>query len=52
MSSQPENPYLSGNYAPVDDESTVHHLKVIGQIPKDLCGIYIASPEKFSSWPE
>lgn len=41
MSSKQKNPYLSGNYAPVHDELEVHDLKVIGEIPKELCGIYM-----------
>jgi carotenoid cleavage dioxygenase len=35
------NPYLTGNFAPVHDELVVHDLKVIGEIPKDLTGIYM-----------
>jgi len=35
------NPYLSGNYAPVKDELAVQSLKIIGEIPKDLTGIYM-----------
>jgi AhpD family alkylhydroperoxidase len=34
------NPYLSGNYAPVKDELEVKNLKIVGEIPKDLTGIY------------
>lgn len=35
------NPYLSGNYAPVKDELEVRNLKIVGEIPKDLTGIYM-----------
>jgi carotenoid cleavage dioxygenase-like enzyme len=35
------NPYLSGNYAPVQDELEVKELNVIGEIPKELHGIYM-----------
>jgi carotenoid cleavage dioxygenase-like enzyme len=35
------NPYLSGNYAPVQDELEMQNLTVIGEIPKDLIGIYM-----------
>src|SRR5215831_7426491 len=35
------NPYLTGNFAPVHDELVVDDLKVIGEIPKDLTGIYM-----------
>ncbi|RUR06060.1 carotenoid oxygenase family protein [Legionella sp. km772] len=41
MNSKQENPYLLGNYAPVDDELVVAELKVFGEIPRDLCGIYM-----------
>ena len=41
MSLQAENPYLLGNYAPIRDELYVQNLKVIGEIPPDLCGIYM-----------
>jgi carotenoid cleavage dioxygenase len=32
------NPYLSGNFAPVEEELTAFDLKVTGQIPPELCG--------------
>ncbi|MDM9380402.1 carotenoid oxygenase family protein [Chlorogloeopsis sp. ULAP01] len=35
------NPYLEGNFAPVDQELTVDHLQVIGEIPPDLNGMLI-----------
>jgi len=35
------NPYLSGNYAPVQDELEIKNLKVFGEIPKELRGIYM-----------
>ncbi|OUC90621.1 carotenoid oxygenase family protein [Streptosporangium minutum] len=35
------NPYLMGVYAPVQDEITAENLKVIGEIPKDLNGVYL-----------
>ncbi len=35
------NPYLLGVYAPVQDEITAENLKVIGEIPKDLNGVYL-----------
>lgn len=35
------NPYLQGNFAPVSDELSIHDLKVIGEIPNDLTGIYM-----------
>jgi len=33
-----ENPYLSGNFAPVPDELTAHQLEVTGTIPHELEG--------------
>ena len=35
------NPYLLNSYAPVDTEITMEDLKVIGEIPKDLHGVYV-----------
>ncbi len=37
----PNNPVLSGNYAPVERESVVSDLPVIGAVPKDLNGLYV-----------
>src|SRR5262245_43548131 len=38
---KPENPYLVGKYAPIYDEIAVDNLQVIGEIPKDLNGVYV-----------
>lgn len=35
------HPFLSGNYAPVQDELDVPNLTVIGKIPDDLNGVYM-----------
>jgi carotenoid cleavage dioxygenase len=35
------NPYLLGLYAPVRDEITAGDLTVIGEIPRDLNGVYL-----------
>ena len=35
------NPYLSGPFAPVDDELDAARLPVIGRIPGDLRGVYL-----------
>jgi carotenoid cleavage dioxygenase-like enzyme len=35
------NPVLAGNYAPVDREVVVGDLEVIGEIPKDMNGVYV-----------
>lgn len=39
--SNQDNPFLQGNYAPVNDELHVDNLDVIGKIPDDLSGIYM-----------
>ena len=36
-----ENPYLLGIHAPVRDEITAEDLEVIGEIPRDLNGVYL-----------
>jgi len=36
-----QDPYLGGNYAPIDTEIVAHDLPVIGQIPRDLAGVYV-----------
>lgn len=36
-----ENPYLIGPYAPVDSEISADELRVIGEIPRDLEGVYL-----------
>lgn len=35
------NPYLDGNFAPVREEITTHTLKVIGELPPDLAGMFV-----------
>jgi len=35
------NPYLLGAYAPVFEEVVESNLKVIGEIPKDINGVYV-----------
>ena len=34
-------PYLEGNFAPVEDELTVDDLPVVGQLPTELAGMFI-----------
>lgn len=36
-----QNPYVHGAYAPIADEIVAHDLKVIGEIPRDLHGVYV-----------
>ena len=36
-----QNPYLLGLFAPVRDEITAEDLEVIGEIPRDLNGVYL-----------
>ncbi|MEM1246713.1 MAG: carotenoid oxygenase family protein [Acidobacteriota bacterium] len=35
------NPFLAGNFAPVHDEVHVDHLEVIGELPRDLHGMFL-----------
>ncbi len=36
-----ENPYLQGQFAPVEREIQADSLPVIGEIPADLCGVFL-----------
>jgi carotenoid cleavage oxygenase len=36
-----DNPYLQGNFGPVDRESTFTELRVSGELPKDLNGLLL-----------
>ena len=47
------NPYLSGNYAPVESETTVTDLEVEGRLPEDLAGMYLRTgPNPLGTPPE
>ncbi|MFM7369516.1 MAG: carotenoid oxygenase family protein, partial [Sphaerospermopsis kisseleviana] len=35
------NAYLDGNFAPVSQEITAETLKVIGELPPDLSGMFV-----------
>src|SRR5215212_6002457 len=35
------NPYLTGPYAPAQEELTAGDLEVVGEIPDDLNGVYV-----------
>jgi carotenoid cleavage dioxygenase len=35
------DPYLTGNFAPVDEEILVDNLSVIGELPSDLNGMFV-----------
>ncbi len=35
------NPYLDGNFAPVHEEITANTLKVIGELPSELSGMFV-----------
>ena len=35
------NPFLDGNYAPVREEITADNLKIIGELPPDLSGMFV-----------
>ena len=47
-----QNPYLTGSYAPVKDEITESNLKVIGEIPADLHGVYVRNGPNPRHTPE
>ena len=49
---EPANPYLQGNFAPVDREVTATDLKVVGQVPEALCGRYLRNGPNPVSVPE
>jgi len=34
------NPFLQGNFSPIQSEDDVESLQVIGEIPRDLAGTY------------
>lgn len=36
-----ENPYLRGNFAPVQEEITADGLEVVGELPRELSGIFL-----------
>lgn len=36
-----DNPFLQGNFAPVEEEVTLDRLKVIGQLPDGLSGMFV-----------
>ena len=35
------SPFLEGNFAPVREEVTAEDLTVIGELPKELNGMYV-----------
>mgnify|MGYP001092091807 CR=1 FL=1 len=37
----PPNPYLEGLFAPVIEENTATELKVVGELPRELRGMYV-----------
>ncbi|MEQ8974598.1 MAG: carotenoid oxygenase family protein [Coleofasciculus sp. C1-SOL-03] len=41
MSTTAVNPFLAGNFAPVQDEITADELTVIGELPADLSGMFV-----------
>jgi len=40
-STDPDNPYTLGVFAPVDEELTADDLEVVGTVPRDLNGVYL-----------
>ena len=45
------SPYLAGNYAPIDREITAERLPVIGELPRELSGVFVrnASNARFAA---
>ena len=44
------NPYLGGNYAPIQNETTAFELPVTGELPVELCGRYLrAGPDPLNA---
>lgn len=41
MTTTVSNPYLEGNFAPIRSEVTSDNLTVIGELPSDLCGMFV-----------
>ena len=37
----PPHPFLQGNFAPVQEETTVDNLKVIGTLPPEMDGMFV-----------
>ena len=35
------NPYLAGNFAPINTEVSTDNLEVIGEIPPELSGMFV-----------
>ena len=35
------NPFLRGNFAPVQEEVTVENVRVIGKLPPELDGMFV-----------
>ena len=47
------NPYLAGNFAPVEDELTAYDLPVTGEIPRELVGRFLRiGPNPIAADPE
>jgi len=43
------NPYLDGNFAPARSEITASRLLVLGELPADLCGVFVRNGPNPSS---
>jgi carotenoid cleavage dioxygenase len=37
----PDSPFLQGNFGPVNEEITADALEIVGQLPKELNGMYV-----------
>ncbi|MEO7330142.1 MAG: carotenoid oxygenase family protein [Minicystis sp.] len=47
-----ESPYLQGNYAPVHSEIAADALEVVGEIPRDLAGVFVRNSSNPRFLPE
>ena len=47
-----ERPYLQGNYAPIHSEIAADTLEVIGELPRDLAGVFVRNSSNPRFLPE
>jgi carotenoid cleavage dioxygenase len=47
-----ERPYLQGNYAPIHSEIAAEQLEVIGELPRDLAGVFVRNSSNPRFLPE
>ncbi len=47
-----ERPYLQGNYAPIHSEIAAESLEVVGELPRDLAGVFVRNSSNPRFLPE